>query len=45
MFTVADAVARIVADIEPLGVERVQILEALGRVLATPIVSPLTLPA
>jgi len=45
VFTVADAVARIVADIEPLGVERVQILEALGRVLATPIVSPLTLPA
>ena len=45
MFTVSDAVARIVADIEPLGVERVQILEALGRVLATPIVSPLTLPA
>ena len=45
MFTVSDAVARIVADIEPLSVERVQILEALGRVLATPIVSPLTLPA
>jgi molybdopterin molybdotransferase len=45
VFTVSDAVARIVADIEPLGVERVQILEALGRVLATPIVSPLTLPA
>ncbi|HMI56800.1 MAG TPA: gephyrin-like molybdotransferase Glp [Gemmatimonadaceae bacterium] len=45
MFTVSDAVARIVADIEPLGVERVQLLEALGRVLATPIVSPLTLPA
>jgi len=45
VFTVSDAVARIVADIEPLGVERVQLLEALGRVLATPIVSPLTLPA
>ncbi|MDQ2766498.1 MAG: molybdopterin molybdenumtransferase MoeA, partial [Gemmatimonadota bacterium] len=45
MFTVSDAVARIIKDIEPLGVERVQILEALGRVLATPIVSPLTLPA
>ena len=45
MFTVSDAVARIVADIEPLGVERVQLLAALGRVLATPIVSPLTLPA
>ena len=45
MFTVSAAVARITADIQPLGVERVQILEALGRVLATPIVSPLTLPA
>jgi molybdopterin molybdotransferase len=45
VFTVSDAVARIIRDIEPLGVERVQILEALGRVLATPIVSPLTLPA
>jgi molybdopterin molybdotransferase len=45
MFSVSDAVARITAGIQPLGVERVQILEALGRVLATPIVSPLTLPA
>ena len=45
MFTVTDAVARITANIQPLGVERVQLLEALGRVLATPIVSPLTLPA
>ena len=45
VFTVADAVARIIADIEPLGVERVPLLDALGRVLATPIVSPLTLPA
>jgi len=45
VFTVADAVARIIRDIEPLGVERVHILDALGRVLATPIVSPLTLPA
>ncbi|HEV7703319.1 MAG TPA: gephyrin-like molybdotransferase Glp [Gemmatimonadaceae bacterium] len=45
MFTVSDAVARIIKDIEPLGVERVQILDAVGRVLATPMVSPLTLPA
>ena len=45
MFTVSDAVARIVAGIEPLSVERVALLDALGRVLATPIVSPLTLPA
>ncbi len=45
MFTVTDAVARIVAGIEPLSVERVALLDALGRVLATPIISPLTLPA
>lgn len=45
MFTVSDAVARIVGGIEPLGVERVALLDALGRVLATPVVSPLTLPA
>ncbi|MBA2683430.1 MAG: molybdopterin molybdotransferase MoeA [Gemmatimonadaceae bacterium] len=45
MFTVSDAVARIVAGIQPLSVERVALLEALGRVLATPVVSPLTLPA
>jgi molybdopterin molybdotransferase len=45
VFTVSDAVARIIADIKPLSVERVALLDALGRVLATPIVSPLTLPA
>ena len=45
MFSVPDAVARIVAGIEPLSVERVPLLDALGRVLAAPIVSPLTLPA
>ncbi|HLB09269.1 MAG TPA: molybdopterin molybdotransferase MoeA, partial [Gemmatimonadaceae bacterium] len=45
MFSVTDAVARIVAGIEPLSVERVALLDALGRVLATPVVSPLTLPA
>jgi len=45
VFTVSDAVARIVAGIEPLSVERVALLDSLGRVLATPIVSPLTLPA
>ncbi|MEO6210533.1 MAG: gephyrin-like molybdotransferase Glp [Gemmatimonadaceae bacterium] len=45
MFTVSDAVARITAGIEPLGVERVALLDALGRVLATPVISPLTLPA
>jgi len=45
VFTVTDAVARIVAGIEPLSVERVALLDALGRVLATPVISPLTLPA
>ena len=45
MFSVTDAVARIVEKIEPLSVERVALLDALGRVLATPVVSPLTLPA
>lgn len=45
MFTVTDAVARIVAGIEPLSIERVALLDALGRVLATPVISPLTLPA
>jgi molybdopterin molybdotransferase len=45
VFSVSDAVARIVAGIEPLSVERVPLLDALGRVLAAPIVSPLTLPA
>ena len=45
MFSVPDAVARITAGIEPLSVERVPLLDALGRVLASPVVSPLTLPA
>lgn len=45
MHTVEDAVHRIVSGIEPLSVERVALLDALGRVLATPVVSPLTLPA
>lgn len=41
----AEASARIMAGIEPLAVERVPLLDALGRVLAADIVSPLTLPA
>ena len=45
MHTVEDAVGRIVSGIEPLSIERVALLDALGRVLASPIVSPLTLPA
>ncbi|HKV52905.1 MAG TPA: gephyrin-like molybdotransferase Glp [Gemmatimonadaceae bacterium] len=44
MLSVAEAQARIIADIEPLGVERVALLDALGRVLAAPVRSPLTLP-
>jgi molybdopterin molybdotransferase len=43
--TVQDAVERIVSGILPLSVERVPLLDALGRVLATPVTSPLTLPA
>jgi len=42
---VAEASARILAGIEPLGAERVSLLDAAGRVLATPVASPLTLPA
>ncbi|MGH7624498.1 MAG: molybdopterin molybdotransferase MoeA [Gemmatimonadaceae bacterium] len=45
MLGVAEASARILAGIEPLGVERVALLDAAGRVLATPVTSPLTLPA
>ena len=45
MLGVAEASARILAGIEPLGAERVSLLDAAGRVLATPVASPLTLPA
>jgi molybdopterin molybdotransferase len=41
---VAEAVERVVADIRPLAAERVALLDALGRVLAQPVVAPLTLP-
>ncbi len=44
MLSVPEASSRILADIERLPVERVPLLDALGRVLATPIVSPVTLP-
>jgi molybdopterin molybdotransferase len=44
MLSVADAVARIVEDVQPCAVERVPLLDALGRVLAKDIVAPLTLP-
>jgi molybdopterin molybdotransferase len=45
MLSVPEASERILADIRPLSVERVPLLESLGRVLATPVVAPLTIPA
>ena len=45
MHSVTDASARILAGIEPLGVERVALHEGLGRVLAERVVSPITIPA
>ena len=42
--SVPEAVSRILADIHRLPIERVSLLDALGRVLAAPIVAPLTLP-
>ncbi|MFL5577356.1 MAG: gephyrin-like molybdotransferase Glp [Gemmatimonadaceae bacterium] len=44
MLSVAEASARILADVRTLPPERVPLLDALGRVLATPLVAPLTLP-
>src|SRR5262249_40896829 len=44
MLTVEEAREGILARIEPLGVERVEIMGALGRVLAEPIVSRATIP-
>jgi molybdopterin molybdotransferase len=44
MLTVPEASARILGDISALPAERVPLLDSLGRVLATEIVSPLTLP-
>ncbi|MEJ7809119.1 MAG: gephyrin-like molybdotransferase Glp [Gemmatimonadaceae bacterium] len=45
MLTVPEAVERILADVHPLPPERVPLLDALGLVLASPAISPLTLPA
>src|SRR5919201_4798406 len=45
MLSVPEASAGILADIRPLSVERVPLLDSLGRVLATPVVAPLTIPA
>ena len=44
MLSVAEASARILADVHRLPVERVPLLDALGRVLARPLVAPLTIP-
>jgi molybdopterin molybdotransferase len=44
MLTVAEAGERILADVRPLSVERLPLLDSLGRVLATPVTAPLTIP-
>ncbi len=44
MLTVAEASARILAEMRPLAIERVPLLDALGRILATSVVSSVTLP-
>jgi molybdopterin molybdotransferase len=44
LLTVPDAVAQIVSGIEPGHVERVPLLNALGRVLAADAIAPYTLP-
>jgi len=43
--SVSEASARILARIEPLRAERVPLVEALGRVLAERVTSPITIPA
>ncbi|HET7553158.1 MAG TPA: gephyrin-like molybdotransferase Glp [Gemmatimonadaceae bacterium] len=45
MLPVAEASERILAGVEPLGTERVALSDALGRVLASPVASPVTIPA
>ena len=45
MLSVAEAIERILADVSRGPVERVALPEALGRVLATPAISPITIPA
>ncbi len=45
MLSVPEAVASVLADIRPCAVERVALLDTLGRVLATTVAAPLTLPA
>jgi molybdopterin molybdotransferase len=45
MLSVGDASARILQDIRPLPVERIPLLESAGRVLASDVIAPLTIPA
>jgi molybdenum cofactor synthesis domain len=45
MLSVAEASERILAGIGALGIERVALPDALGRVLASPVTSPVTIPA
>jgi molybdopterin molybdotransferase len=45
VLTVAEAVARILADVRRGPVERVALPDALGRVLASAAISPITIPA
>lgn len=45
MLPVLEASERILSGIEALGIERVALLDSLGRVLASPVSAPLTLPA
>jgi molybdopterin molybdotransferase len=44
MLTVAEAGERILADVRPLSVERLPLLDSLGRVLAAPVMAPMTIP-
>jgi molybdopterin molybdotransferase len=45
VLTVVEASARILEGIQPLPIERVVLPDALGRVLATNVISPVTIPA
>ena len=44
MLTVEEALGAILSRVEPLGAERVELLAALGRVLAEPIVARRAVP-
>jgi len=44
VLTVEEALEAVLSRISPLAVERVDVMSALGRVLAEPVVSPVTIP-